>query len=691
MTHHAPLPSVPAPGTPLLEIHDLRTDITLRHSVVRAVDGVDLALMPGEALGLVGESGCGKTMTALSVMRLLPAGGSIVGGSIRLHGVDLTGLDEDAMRRIRGNDLGMVFQDPLTSLNPTMTVGRQLEEAVLLHRDVTHAVARARAAEVLDLVGIAQAHSRLDDYPHQFSGGMRQRVVIAMALVCDPQLLIADEPTTALDVTIQAQILELVDGLRRDLGMAVILVTHDLGVVAGRTDQVAVMYAGRIVETCPTDLLFDSPRHRYTEALLQALPERAVETADRLYSIPGIPPDLSRPLTGCRFAERCEFAEDDCRAIEPALRLLGDAHAAACLHPVTARRELVVESVGVGAAPRRTPEALLEVEHLTKDFPVGGSFLSRRRGTVSAVADVSFSVPKGRTLGLVGESGCGKTTTARLVVGIERADAGRVLIGGQELGATRGEARRTLRRSVQYMFQDPYSSLDPRMRVGAILREPLQIQRIGDRASRRRRVTELLDTVGLPRSAVDRYPHEFSGGQRQRIGLARALALSPELVVADEPVSALDVSVQAQILNAMRELQSDLGLTYVVISHDLAVVRYLSDRMGVMYLGKLVEEGPAPDVYHHPLHPYTHALIETVPVADPVRERAKSGTPLHGELPSAADPPNGCRFRTRCPLATDLCATEEPHMRELREGHRVACHFPLERPQLRPVGQGSSA
>jgi len=664
---------------PLLEITGLRTDIVLKESTVHAVDGVDLTVRAGECLGLVGESGCGKTMTALSVIRLLPTGGHIVDGSVRLGGMELLEQDEARMQQVRGGSVGMIFQDPLTSLNPTMTVGAQIAEAVLLHRNVSRKQARQRSLEVLDLVGIAQARSRVDDYPHQFSGGMRQRVMIAIALACDPKLLIADEPTTALDVTIQAQILELIDRLRRELEMAVVLVTHDLGVVAGRADRVAVMYAGQVVETADAVELFARPRHRYTQALFDALPERAVERRQRLFTIPGLPPDLSAELTGCRFAPRCSFAQDDCRAGQPPFAGAPGGHLHACLHPVKVdetREASVVtraEEEDTGSA-----EVLLSLEHLVKDFPLNSHVFGRVRGRVSAVADVSLEVRRGETFGLVGESGSGKTTLGRLVVGLDEPTSGLIRVEGRDLSTLSSRERRAVRRRVQFMFQDPYASLDPRMRVGAILREPLAIQRIGNKKEQRRQVEETLDSVGLPRSAADRFPHEFSGGQRQRLGLARALILRPELVVADEPVSALDVSIQAQILNTLRDLQERLALTYVVISHDLSVIRYLSDRIGVMYLGKLVEDGPSEDVYHHPLHPYTHGLIATVPEADPERERAKRSTPLEGELPSAIEPPSGCRFRTRCPLAQQVCAEKEPPLRTLRPGHRVACHFPLE-------------
>ncbi|HEV2374816.1 MAG TPA: ABC transporter ATP-binding protein [Streptosporangiaceae bacterium] len=682
---------------PLLEIKDLRTDIRLKNATVHAVDGVSFHVDPGETLGVVGESGCGKTMTALSVMNLLPVGGHIVGGSVLLNGTDISKLGEEDMRKIRGNEIGMIFQDPLTSLNPTMTVGKQIAEAVILHRDVTKQQAYDRAVEVLDLVGMPKARERIGEYPHQFSGGMRQRVMIAMALACEPKLLIADEPTTALDVTIQKQILELIDELRLRLRMSVILVTHDLGVIAGRADRVAVMYAGRVAETTDTETLFANPRHPYTEALFHALPDKAAEAHERLYSIPGAPPDLINPPKACRFAPRCRYATDRCRTEEP--QLLGESpvHQYRCFFPVgeTERAARVrVESAPAPTADRPIPvsangsEVLLSVDHLVKNFPVTkGAILQRRVGWVSAVADVSFAVRRGETLGLVGESGCGKTTTGRLIVGLDKPTSGMITFEGKDLTKVTGRAYRRQRRKIQFMFQDSYASLDPRMRAGTILREPLVVQGIGSRAEQQRKVEEMLDHVGLPKQALERYPHEFSGGQRQRLGFARALVLSPELIVADEPVSALDVSIQAQVLNLMRELQHEMGLTYLFISHDLAVVRYLSNQIGVMYLGKLVEIGPSDAVYLSPAHPYTKGLIDSAPVADPALEKAKVSEGVAGELPSPISPPSGCRFRTRCPFAQDRCAEEEPLLRSFGPGHAAACHFPL----MAPVPEGLGA
>jgi peptide/nickel transport system ATP-binding protein len=677
--------------TPVLEITDLSTHIQLTKSVVQAVGNVDLTIEPGETLGLVGESGCGKSMTGLSIMGLLPAGGSIVGGSIKLDGRELVGLSDPELREIRGNEVAMIFQDPLTSLDPTKTIGYQVAEPVRLHKGASKAAARERAIEVLGLVGLPRPAERLGDYPHQLSGGLRQRVMIAMALSCEPKLLIADEPTTALDVTIQAQILTLLHSLKDRLGMAMLLITHDMGVIAGHADRVQVMYAGRMVEVTETGILFRHMHHPYTQALLASIPRLSQDQSQRLVTIGGLPPDLANPPPGCRFAPRCSRATDRCRTDEPPLTGETRAHLFACWHPVdgpagagspdgrTAAARAIADGPGApdGAVPPGTP--LLEVRDLVKEFPVtAGAILQRRVASVHAVSNVSFTVQAGETFGLVGESGCGKTTIGRVVVALERPDSGRVLLAGQDISAlAKGDLRRH-RRDLQLMFQDPYASLDPRMRVGSIIREPLTIQHVGSRQQQQQRVFELLDEVGLPRNAVERYPHEFSGGQRQRIGLARALTLNPKVIVADEPVSALDVSIRAQVLNLMKRLQADHGLTYIVISHDLAVVKYMADRIGVMYLGKLVEMGSADDIYQRAAHPYTAGLIATIPVPDPEAAKAAEGEGIRGELPSPVHPPSGCRFRTRCPYAQDICAEQEPPLRSFGPGHVAACHFPLQ-------------
>jgi len=740
---------------PVLDIENLSTHIKLTSSVVQAVGNIDMRVEAGETLGIVGESGCGKSMTGLSIMGLLPPGGSIVSGSIKLDGRELVGLKQEELRHVRGNEIAMIFQDPLTSLDPTKTIGYQVAEPVRLHRGVSKSDALDRAVEVLSLVGLPKPKERLGDYPHQLSGGLRQRVMIAMALANEPKLLIADEPTTALDVTIQAQILALLKDLKERLGMAMLLITHDMGVIAGHADRVNVMYAGRVVETAEVHELFTEMHHPYTQALLASIPQLDQDASKALHAIPGLPPDLSHPPQGCRFAARCSRASDKCRTDEPSLSGKTYEHRFSCWHPVDGPLALAVigasgpdaastglagsdtesmreasasDKVGladdapladVASASRQVPEEtrqaeaivvaaglevtadgrlevaarkveavaangdgiapLLELRHLVKEFPItAGAVLQRKVGAVHAVSDVSFSVPAGTTFGLVGESGCGKTTIGKLIVALEKPNSGSVTLGGVDVSKLHGGELRRKRRDLQLMFQDPHSSLDPRMRVGAIIGEPLAIQHLGGKRAQRDRVFELLGEVGLPRTAVERYPHEFSGGQRQRIGLARALTLNPRLIVADEPVSALDVSIRAQVLNLMKRLQSTHGLTYVVISHDLAVVKYMADQIGVMYLGKLVELGSGQDIYERAAHPYTAGLIATIPVPKPTAERAKKGAAIRGELPSPVNPPSGCRFRTRCPFAQERCAAEEPMLRSFGPGHVAACHFPLQ-------------
>ncbi len=676
---------------PLLEVENLSTHIQLSRSLVRPVENVSFSLEAGETLGLVGESGCGKSMTGLSLMGLLPPGGRVLDeSSIRLAGRELVGLPESDLRKIRGNEIAMVFQDPMSSLDPTKTVGYQVAEPVRLHRGASKAEATERAAEVLSLVGLPRPKERLDDYPHQLSGGLRQRVMIAIALACEPKVLIADEPTTALDVTIQAQILNLLADLKERLRMAMILITHDMGVVAGHSDRINVMYAGRIAETTGTGALFSGMRHPYTQGLLASIPRLAQDNRQRLFTVPGLPPDLSDPPAGCRFAARCTYATDRCREEEPELVGAEDAHRFACWHPVDGplppatvsaeERPTAAAQTDLAEEPRKP---LLEVTDLVKEFPIAGGVLRRGKLSVKAVSGVSLSLGPGQTFGLVGESGCGKTTLGRMIVGLDRPDSGSVLLEGEALDSLGGRTLRRRRRDLQMMFQDPYSSLDPRMRVGAILREPLQIQGIGTTKEQVERVSELLGEVGLPLNALERFPHEFSGGQRQRIGLARALTLNPKVIVADEPVSALDVSIRAQVLNLMKRLQGSHELSYVVISHDLAVVKYLADRIGVMYLGKMVEVGGGQDIYERPVHPYTAGLLDAIPIPDPQVEARKEGRGIKGELPSPVSPPSGCRFRTRCPFAQDRCAQEEPQMRPFGDSHLAACHFPLQTPVTR--------
>ena len=673
-------------NSPLLDIRDLHTDIEIRSGVVHALSGVDLHVNPGETLGIVGESGSGKTMTALSLMGLLPQGGSVSSGQIILDGQDLTKLALKEKRKLRGTKVGMIFQDPLTSLNPTMKIGLQVCEPLRVHEKLSKKEALERAVEILKRVGMPRPEVVINNYPHQLSGGMRQRVLIAMALVCKPRILIADEPTTALDVTTQMQILDLIDELRDEYQMGVILITHDLGVVAGHTDRVAVMYAGRIVETAPTKTLFTEPKHRYTSSLMAALPERALAASTKLFSIPGAPPSLTNLPVGCRFAARCLWATDECRAGYPDLSG-DDTHTFSCFHPVQEGDESPAalqakldtqkngDEAGAQQAPLVSSKVLLDVKEASREYESAGSgFFKRDKGVVSAVDRVSITVKKGETYGLVGESGCGKSTMGRLIAGLERPSGGAIELDGRDLATLKGRDAVTIHRDVQMMFQDSYAAMDPRMRIDQILAEPMSIQKTGNARQIAERIMEIIEQVGLTEEILDRYPHEFSGGQLQRIGFARSLTLAPDLIVADEPVSALDVSVQAQDLNLMKDLQAELGLSYLFISHDLAVVQYMADRIGVMYLGRIVEEGPAKEVVENLKHPYTKALIDSIPVPDPEFSHDDRAIKLTGEPPSAVNPPEGCRFRPRCPFAGEECKIQ-PALTD--ERHRVACHHPL--------------
>jgi peptide/nickel transport system ATP-binding protein len=644
---------------PVLEAENLR----VQFGQTVAVDGVSLRVGRGRIVGLVGESGSGKSVTARTLMRMVPEPGRITGGTVRFGGRDLLALPEGEMRSIRGERIAMVFQDPQASLNPVVTVGAQVAEALIVH-GMSRRKARRRAVELLELVGIPDTERRAGEYPHQFSGGMRQRVMIAMALAGDPALLVADEPTTALDVTIQAQILKLLAELRDRIGVAVLLITHDMGVVAELCDELAVMYGGRIVETGTVAGVFAAPAHPYTRDLLRAMPR--LGDVRRLYAIPGKPPDPARLPTGCAFHPRCALAEDRCRTEKPVLTAFADGREVACWFPVRADGVVLDSTPGVErAVPSGSP--ILEIENLRIN-------VGKRRAPVYAVDGVALRVHAGETLGLVGESGCGKSTLARAVVGINEPVSGVVRVRGKDVASMSRRETAAARRKVQYVFQDPYASLNPRRTVRQVLDEALEVAGV-EPAQRRARSVELLELVGLGERHLDRYPHAFSGGQRQRIGIARSLAVEPDCLVLDEPVSALDVSIQAQVMNLLTDLRDRLGLGYLFIAHDLAVVRSISDRVAVMYLGKIVESGPAEELYRDPLHPYTVSLLSSSPSMERQRERIV----LTGDLPSPKNPPSGCRFRTRCPIGPlthperTICAEKAP---ELPPGvHGAACHF----------------
>ncbi|QIB77202.1 ABC transporter ATP-binding protein [Haloferax volcanii] len=765
----------------LLSLSDLRTQFSTGRGQVKAVDGLDLTVGEGETVGLVGESGSGKSVTALSAMGLVDDPGEIVSGSVELESgrlaeefreeynnpafvdgdvVNLVDAPEEALRAVRGRELGMIFQDPMTSLNPSLTVGEQVAESLRLHqyggrrkdswfnavrellprisRDIDDEIVE-RTIEVLESVGIPEPGARVDEFPHEFSGGMRQRVLIAIALACQPRVLVADEPTTALDVTIQAQILDLIDDLQEDLGMSVLMITHDLGVVAETCDRVAVMYAGEIVEEGPVEEIFHNPSHPYTYTLLESLPS---EDKERLTPIEGNVPDLIDMPEGCHFAPRCPWAQPECTSGEIPYKQHGDDevdHRSKCVLDDFDTSEYGGDAIeaSTGTEPSDTP--LLEVDGMQKYYEQADGILDRFLGaddrSVKAVDGVDFTVYEGETLGLVGESGCGKSTAGRSLLHLTPPTGGRVVFSGTDLSGLDSDELRAMRRDMQMIFQDPMSSLDPRMTVGQTIREPLdvhdlpesdpnvrgeadvtvtgidaervsvtasdeidaivgssngvataavtvtvadgevdvaveerlrtevEVEREGDVVSgvtvrvtpgdstserRRRRVHQLLDAVGLETGQYDRYPHELSGGQRQRVGIARALAVDPDFIVADEPVSALDVSVQAQILNLLEDLQERFGLTYLFIAHDLSVVRHISDRVAVMYLGEIVEVAATDELFDDPRHPYTQALLSAIPVPDPAAE-TDDRIILEGDVPSPINPPSGCHFRTRCP------------------------------------------
>ncbi|WP_018508773.1 ABC transporter ATP-binding protein [Thiobacillus thioparus] len=648
--------------SPLLRVDRLVTGI----GAARVVDGVSFDVAAGETYALLGESGCGKSMTALSLMRLLPDGGRILSGHVQLGETDVLALPERDMRRVRGGQMAMVFQEPMLALNPVIKVGDQIGEALSLHQGLNGQAARDAARALLDSVGVPDAARRLDSYPFELSGGLRQRMMIAMALAGEPSLLIADEPTTALDVTIQAQVLDVLRNLRAKRRMGMLLITHDLGVVAENADRVGVMYAGELLEEGARDAFFAAPQHPYSRMLFEALPRTG--DAGRLTTIAGQVPRLDTQLRGCRFAPRCPFAIARCHAESPGWQELDGqrvrCHLAGSL-PAGSVRERVTHPVAA-----HTPQPLLQVEGLKVHFPIRRGLIQRTVGHVRAVDDVDLTIQAGRTLALVGESGCGKTTVGKALLRLIEPTAGTIMLGGKAVPA---KNMPTLRRQAQMVFQDPFSSLNPRMRVADILLEGMDALGVGARGERRGAVARLLDQVGLPDDAGGRYPHAFSGGQRQRIAIARALAVSPRLVICDEPTSALDVSVQAQILNLLKDLQADLGLAYLFITHNLAVVEYLAHDVAVMYLGRIVEQGQAGAVLRTPRHPYTQALVSAVPRIEP--PAGQTVIRLAGDQPSPLNPPVGCHFHPRCPHASAVCRQTYPERTDLGGGHWVRCHW----------------
>jgi peptide/nickel transport system ATP-binding protein len=663
-------------NAPLLEVEDLHVHFLTSRGVVRAVEGLSYHVNPGEIVAIVGESGSGKSVSALSVMRLLPKHtGRVPHGRIMFNGRNLLDLDDEQMREIRGRDMSMIFQEPMTSLNPILTIGMQITEPLLIHMGMTQEQANARAIELLTLVGIPDPARRLDQYPHQFSGGMRQRVMIAIGLACNPKLIIADEPTTALDVTIQAQILELMKDLSRKLNIALVVITHNLGVVARYADRVIVMYAAKLVEENDADPVFHRPRHPYTMGLLRSVPRLDRPRGTKLETIEGLPPNAAAPPPGCRFAPRCPYRIPICDK-EPDLQKTDTGGWSRChRHADIAAGKIVwaASEAGRQQITAHGAQPLLSVRHLVKHFAVSGG-LRDKKGVVRAVEDVNFEIYPGETLGLVGESGCGKTTVGRLILQLEEPTSGEIRFEGADLAKTSAAELKAVRRKVQVIFQDPYSSLNPRMTVGQIIGEPLHVYRLAPgKQAQEERVAQLLEQVGLRPEMAARYPHQLSGGQRQRVGIARALAMEPSFIVCDEAVSALDVSIQGQIINLLEDLQRRLGLAYLFIAHDLAVVRHISMRVVVMYFGRIMEVADRDEIYREPLHPYTKVLLDAAPVPDPAVEKGRAPRLIKGELPSHLAPPTGCVFNTRCPLASEECRQVVPELREVRPGHFAAC------------------
>ena len=686
-------------GDPIMQVRDLHVSFATEAGVCRAVRGVNFDLWRGRTLGIVGESGSGKSVTALSLIGLLDDNAKVT-GSIIMNGEELIGKTDEEMSEIRGERIAMVFQDPLSALTPMLTFGDQIAEGLITHHpDMSKQQIHDRCVELLDLVGIPQPEERLSSFPHQFSGGMRQRVMIAIAIANNPDVIIADEPTTALDVTIQAQILDVLAKAQKETGAAVVLITHDLGVVAGAADDILVMYAGRPVERASIDDVFQHPSMPYTMGLLGAVPKPHIAASQRLVPIQGNPPSLVDIPKGCPFSPRCPLATPECSLSEPNLEVVdaNSGHLASCrrLQEIIDKNMKYTDVFPVpdllpadwADVPRDQRPVTLEVDHLVKHFPLtGGGMFRRTIGQVAAVDDVTFKIRQGETLALVGESGSGKSTTLMEIMNLMKPEDGRIVVLGHDLAELKKKAeRKALRKDLQIIFQDPMSSLDPRMPIYDVLAEPLKMHK-WSKEKINRRIGELMELVGLNPDYVDRFPAQFSGGQRQRISIARALATDPKVLLLDEPIASLDVSIQAGIINLLEDLQAKLKISYLFVAHDLAVIRHISDRVAVMYLGQVVELGETEDVFTHPRHPYTQALLSAIPVPDPVVERTRQRIILKGDLPSPSEKHPGCRFASRCPVKLRLtpeqqkmCETKRPVLTSDDQiATEFACHFPLD-------------
>lgn len=667
----------------LLEVKNIQTCFLTDGTRVRAVDGVSLHLDRGEVIGIVGESGSGKSVTMMSVLQLIGAPGKIEGGEVCLEGVEKNLLDYEAnstqMRDVRGGRISMIFQEPMTSLNPVLTIGYQIQENIMLHLKLDKEEAKKRTIEMLKMVKIPDAKQRFNYYPQQFSGGMRQRIMIAMAMSSKPDILIADEATTALDVTTQAQLLEMIRDIAKETKTAVIIVTHNLGIVARFSERIYVMYSGNVVETASTKNIFKSPQHPYTRSLLRAIP-RLDDLKDRvLIPIGGLPPNPATRPDYCPFYDRCEYHMDKCKeGKKPDLSEIKKNHWAACCltDEELNSKEEEIRRKPKKAAPVRSisQKNCLEIHNVRKYFPIYKGIMRKKVGEVKAIEEITFHLRKGETLGIVGESGCGKTTLARCIMRVYRPEEGEILFNETDIAFLNDRQLKPFRPRIAMIFQDPFSSLDPRQTAGSIVGESLKLtNQYKDAGKYEARVEELFRIVGLDPALRDRVPHEFSGGQRQRIGIARALSSDPDVIICDEPISALDVSIQAQIINLLEELQAKLGISYLFIAHDLAVVKHISDRILVMYLGRVVEIADCEDLYNHTLHPYTKALLSSVPVADPVVESERERVPIQGEVPSIVNRPKGCPFNDRCSQVMERCKNEVPKLKEAGNRHEVAC------------------
>ncbi|PHS72154.1 MAG: ABC transporter ATP-binding protein [Cycloclasticus sp.] len=659
---------------PLLSVQGLKTQFNQPSEAIRAVDGISFDIAEGETFALVGESGCGKSISALSVLRLLPNNAQITAGKVIYRGLDLLRIAEKDMRDVRGARIAMIFQDPMTSLNPVMSIGEQIAEAVLMHKKMQSAEVKAKVINLLKQVRIPDVDQRYLEFPHQLSGGMRQRVMIAIALANEPDLLIADEPTTALDVTIQSQILQLLKDLQQQTGMSLWIITHDLGIVADIADRVAVMYAGQLLEVATRQHFFKQPAHPYSQRLFDAVPTLEKRN-EALVTLTGAVPKLSQKFIGCRFAERCDFKINAC--IETNLvdwTSIDTDHKVRCIRVNDIDQTKQKGSVFTKPDIQSNQNGSLTVENLKVHFPIKKGLLKRTIGQVKAVDGVSFELLAGTTMALVGESGCGKTTLGKGLLQLLPITSGRIEYKDCDLSRLSENEFRPYRDVLQIIFQDPFSSMNPRMLVGDILEEGLRaLKPTLDDETIRQQCDELLAKVGLSADVRLRYPHEFSGGQRQRLCIARALAVKPSIIICDEPTSALDVSVQAQVLNLLKDLQREEHLSYLFITHDLSVVSYLADTVAVMYLGRIVEYGSVDDVLNRPTHPYTKALIDAVPTWD---ESLKNNiTRLPDNMPSPSNPPSGCHFHTRCEEVMPACRQSYPETTKLTGSHKVNCHL----------------